>query len=113
MHPLRNTSPFKAPCGDNPKQNLGTIHASNPEHILLFKALRGVNPEQNAGTIHASNQEHLLVFKAPREDDPEQNAGKIHASNQENHFKGGRGWGGGGAQWSNLVGQVDITSLKL
>ena len=36
---------------DNPEGNAGTIHASNPEHLLVLKALRGDNPEQNAGTI--------------------------------------------------------------
>ena len=37
-----------------------TIHASNPEHLLFFKAPRGDDPEQNAGTILVSNREHLL-----------------------------------------------------
>ena len=51
---------FKAPCGDDPEQNVGTIHVSNLEHFLLFKALRRADAEQNTGTIHASNPEHLL-----------------------------------------------------
>ena len=39
---------------------------------LSFKALCGDDPEQNAGTIHMSNPECLFVFKAPRGDDPSQ-----------------------------------------
>ena len=70
-------------CVDDPKQNAGTIHASNPEHLPVFKAPRRDNLERNGGTIHATNPEHLLLFKALCRDDPEQNAGKIHASDRE------------------------------
>ena len=56
---------FKALCRDNPDQNAGPIHASNPEYLLVLKALRGADPEQNKGTIHMSNPEHLLILKAP------------------------------------------------
>ena len=62
-------------CGDNPEQNAGTIHESNPEDLHVFKAPSGDNPKQNAGTIHASNPEHLLFFKATCGDDPEENSG--------------------------------------
>ena len=48
------------------KKHFGPIWNTSP----VFKALRGADPEQNAGTIHESNPEHLLVFKAPRGDDP-------------------------------------------
>ena len=57
---------FKAACGDNPKQNAGTIHAFHPEHLPVLKAPCGDDPERNAGTIHGSIPEHLLVFKALR-----------------------------------------------
>ena len=50
--------------------HVGTIHESNPEHLLIFKAPRRDDLEQNAGKIHESNPEHLLVFKAPHKDDP-------------------------------------------
>ena len=43
---------------------------SNLEHLPVFKALSRADLEQNAGTIHKSNPEHLLVFKAPRGDNP-------------------------------------------
>ena len=36
---------FKAPRGDDPEQNAGTILASNPEHLPVFKALCRDNPE--------------------------------------------------------------------
>ena len=62
---------------------MGTIHASNPEHLPVLKALCGEDLEQNAGMIHMMDLEHLLVFKAPNRDNPEQSAETIHASNQE------------------------------
>ena len=66
--PIQNI--FMAVCGDDLEQNLGTIHASNPEHLPFLNAPRGDHLEQNAGTIHTSNPEHLLVFKAPHRVDP-------------------------------------------
>ena len=74
---------FSDLCVDDPEQNAGTIHASNPEHLTVFKAPRRDNLEHNGGTIHATNPEHLLVFKALCGDNPEQSAGKIHASDRE------------------------------
>ena len=55
---------FKPVYGDDPEQNAGTIHASNPEHLPVCKAPHEEDPEKNAETIHTSNTEHLLVFKA-------------------------------------------------
>ena len=54
---------LNAVCGDDPKQNAGTIHVSNQEDLPVFKTPCGEDPEKNAGTIHVSNLEHLLVFK--------------------------------------------------
>ena len=68
---LEHLHVLKALCGDNPEQNVRTIHTSNPEHLPVFKAPRGDDPEQNPGTIHASNPEHLIVFKGLRWADPE------------------------------------------
>ena len=41
----------------------GAMNAYNTKHLSFFKAPRGDDPEQNAGTIHASNLEHLLVLR--------------------------------------------------
>ena len=31
----------------------------------VFRTLRGADPEHNVGLIHGSNPDHLLVFKTP------------------------------------------------
>ena len=69
---------FKAPRQDDLDQNAGTIHMSNPEHLLVFKAPCGDNPKETTGKIFGSNPEQVLVFKAPHGDNSEQNAGTIH-----------------------------------
>ena len=51
-------------------KKLNKTFGSDLEHLPIFKALLVADPEQNAGTIHESNPEHLLVLKAPCGDDP-------------------------------------------
>ena len=67
-------------AGVVPEQNVGTIHESNPEHLLVFKAQRRDDPHVksetppsflrlHAGTIQKSYLKHLMLFKAPCRDD--------------------------------------------
>ena len=44
-------------------QKLNTTFGSNSEHLPVFRALRWADREESAGTIHKSNPEHLLVLK--------------------------------------------------
>ena len=76
---------FYALCGDDP------CIQSRTSHVL--KPVRWDKPKENRGTIHSSNHEHLLVVKAQRKNDPEPNEGTIHASNQEPLQSGGGGAG--------------------
>ena len=79
MHPIQNTFLFLG-------LHKRTIHASNPENLLVFKALCGANQEQNAGTIQVSNPEHLLVLKAPSGANP--GAGPMRGLETDNVISG-------------------------
>ena len=48
---VRFRTPFRTLCRNDPEQNAGTIHPSNPEHLPVLKAPRGDDPEQNTSLI--------------------------------------------------------------
>ena len=58
---------FKALCRADLEQNVGSMHQSNTEHLLVLRL--------HAGKVHESNLEHLLIFKAPCGDDPRLQSG--------------------------------------
>ena len=49
-------------------QKLNKTFGSNLEYLPVFKAQRVVDPKQNAGTIHKFNLDHLLFLKSPCRD---------------------------------------------
>ena len=46
---------------DNPEPNARTIHSTNGYNLPFFEGHRGDDPEQNTGMIHASNPEYQGV----------------------------------------------------
>ena len=62
-HPIRNTSPFLR------------LHAETIRNRMRGQSTLHAHLKQNAGTIHAFNRDHLL-FLAQHLDNPEQNAGR-------------------------------------